>query len=282
MNLTYASLKRVAKAGMVVCGLCATGTLIAQTVTETFAGRIAVIYTPHTLPAAGSRALVVVLHGGLGNAQRIAQQRSERAINLNAVGDQGGFIVAYLNGTPVARLLSDERRGWNAGSCCGMPVEKGVDDVAYIQRAVEEIANRYGVDRKRIFGVGHSNGAMMTQRVMCETNLYAAGVPISGGLESGAQTCAGSQGKRIMAIHGEDDKNVPIGGGRGPKGLSGVSFASQAATANVWRASGATYDLQVIPASDHSTEVIDAQIVKTESQTLAQKIARFFGLLTPV
>jgi poly(3-hydroxybutyrate) depolymerase len=261
--------------------LNSTPILASQSTSVTVAGRTAIVYLPDSLPPSGSRAMVVVLHGGLGNAERIASRRSESAINLDAVADQAGFVVAYLNGTAVARLLSDERRGWNAGACCGMPAEKKVDDVAYVQAAVEDITQRYGVDRKRVFAVGHSNGAMMTQRVMCETSLFAAGVPISGGLESGAQSCPAAQGKRLMAIHGEEDQNVPLKGGRGTKGISRTDFASQAATAQIWRDSGAEYDLQVIRGADHSTEVIDAQIVKAESKTLAQKIARFFGLLAP-
>jgi len=146
---------------------------------------------------------------------------------------------------------------------------------------VQAIAHRYGIEAQRVFGVGHSNGAMMTQRVMCETSLYAAAVPISGGLETGASTCPDAQGKRLMAIHGADDKNVPVEGGRGSKGLSRTAFTSQAATAKVWQNAGAMYVLQVVPAADHGADSIDAQIVKTESQTLAQKIARYFGLLGP-
>jgi hypothetical protein len=83
-----------------------------------------------------------------------------------------------------------------------------------------------------------------------------------------------------MAIHGADDQNVPIGGGLGTKSLSRTGFASQAATARVWQNSGAGYELQVIQGADHSVDAINAQIVKVESQTLAQKIARFFGLTT--
>jgi hypothetical protein len=61
--------------------------------------------------------------------------------------------------------------------------------------------------------------------------------------------------------------------------LSRTEFSSQAATAKVWQSSGVVYDLQTISGADHSTEVISAQIVKFEGQTIAQKIARFFGLL---
>jgi poly(3-hydroxybutyrate) depolymerase len=197
------------------------------------------------------------------------------------VAEEGGFVVAYLNGTPVTRFLGADKLGWNAGGCCGVPAEKKVNDVGYIMAAVEDIAARYGIERSRIFGVGHSNGAMMTQRVMCETSLYAAAVPISGPLDTGAQSCPPARGKRLMVIHGVDDQNVPIGGGRGTKGLSRTDFASEAATARVWQNSGAVYDLQIIQGADHSVDTINAQIVKLESQTLAQKMVRFFGLAAP-
>jgi polyhydroxybutyrate depolymerase len=186
--------------------------------------------------------------------------------------------VAYLNGTPVARLLGDDKLGWNAGACCGQPAETNVDDVGYVRSAVDDIVARYGVDRRRIFGVGHSNGAMMIQRVVCETTLFAAAVPISGPLESGATLCPQARGKRLLAIHGADDHNVPIVGGRG-KGLARVDFASEAATARVWQDSGAVYELQVVPGAEHSVDSINAQLQRQESQTLAEKIARYLGLL---
>ncbi len=250
-----------------------------QLITDTYEGRTALIYVPATLPVIGSRALVVVLHGGLGNAQRISAQQSESALNMNAVADKTGFVVAYLNGTPVARLLGADKLGWNAGKCCGQPAEKKIDDVAYIQATVHAIASKYGIDPSRIYGVGHSNGAMMTQRMMCETSLYAAAVPISGTLENDASICPQARGKRLMAIHGADDRNVPIIGGKGSKGLSHTVYASQAATAEVWQRSGAIYDLQIIKGADHAADSINARIVDAESKTLAQKIAQFFGLL---
>ena len=250
----------------------------APTHNETVAGREAVIYVPGHLPASGSRALVVVLHGGLGNAQRIATQQSEGGLNLNAEAEEYGFVVAYLNGTPVARMLGAQRLGWNAGACCGQPAEKRVDDVAYIQAAVNQLAGQYGVERNRIFAIGHSNGAMMTQRLMCETDHFAAAVSVSGTLENGATQCPAAQGKRLLALHGADDQNVPIAGGKGSKGLSHVAFASQAATAKVWQASGAVYDLQIVPGADHAVDHIDAQIRRTEGQSLGLKVARYLGL----
>jgi poly(3-hydroxybutyrate) depolymerase len=44
------------------------------------------------LPAQGTRALVVVLHGGLGNAQRIESKQSENGLNMDVVAEKSGFI----------------------------------------------------------------------------------------------------------------------------------------------------------------------------------------------
>jgi polyhydroxybutyrate depolymerase len=262
-----------------LCTLFGVEAYASQLFTETYEGRTALIYAPTTLPAIGNRALVVVLHGGLGNAQRIAGRQSESALNMDAVADSAGFVVAYLNGTPVTRLLGSDKLGWNAGKCCGQPAEKKVDDVAYLQASIKAIATQYGVGQNKIYGVGHSNGAMMMQRMMCETSLFAAAVAISGALENNATNCPLARGKRLMAIHGDADQNVPIIGGKGSKGISGTSYASEAATAEVWQRSGATYDTRFIKGANHSTENINMRLVETESTTLVQKIAQFFGLM---
>jgi polyhydroxybutyrate depolymerase len=231
------------------------------------------------LPASGSRALVVVLHGGMGNADRIANSQSESGLNLDEEADQDGFIVVYLNGTPVTRFLGARALGWNAGGgCCGQPAQNRIDDVAYISGAVDYLAGKYGIDHKRVFGIGHSNGAMMTQRILCETNLYAAGVAISGPLNLAATRCPYAKGSRILAIHGADDQNVPIGGGRGTKGLAQVEWVSEARAQRVLTMSGATYDLQIVPGADHMLDHLSAVIAKSEGVTIARKAAIFFGL----
>jgi len=246
-----------------------------------FGGRDMLVDVPADLPPAGTRALVVVLHGGLGNARRIASGEAESGLNLNAVAERNGFVVAYLNGTPVTRRMGDRFLGWNAGGCCGMSAENGIDDVAYIRGAVDDLARRYGIDRARVFGLGHSNGAMMSERLACETTLYAAVVAISGPLQVETSRCASAAGRRVLAIHGADDQNVPVGGGAGTKGLSGTVFRSQASARQVFVASGATYDLQVVPGADHALVRIDGAIQKSEGVTLAEKSAAFFGLIRP-
>jgi polyhydroxybutyrate depolymerase len=243
----------------------------------TYGGRTLYVHVPSRMPPEGSRSLVVVLHGGMGNAERIASQRSEAGLNMDATADKYGFIVAYMNGTRVARLFGDDKKGWNAGECCGLSSANNVDDVGYISGAVRYLARSYGINPGQVYGMGHSNGAMMTLRLMCETDLYAAAMPISGALEVEARTCPPARGKGILAVRGAEDENVPMAGGRG-KGISRTDFRSQDYTKQVFAGSGARYTLLVLPGAEHRFETIESAMEKTEGISVAEKAARFFGL----
>jgi polyhydroxybutyrate depolymerase len=264
-------------AGIVCLGAVSIA-LARDVVVDRYGAREMLVYAPAQLPPAGSRALVVVLHGGLGNAQRIESKQAENGLNMDAVAERNGFIVAYLNGTPVTRRLGDRFLGWNAGGCCGESAANRIDDVGYIAGAVAYLADKYGIDRNRVYGMGHSNGAMMTQRLMCETNLYAAAVAISGPLDLDTAGCPAAKGKRILAIHGADDQNVPVQGGAGAKGLSRADFKSEAYAQQIFTAAGATYTLDIVKGADHALPHIDEAVRNRDGLSIAERSARFFGL----
>jgi polyhydroxybutyrate depolymerase len=264
---------------IVLCA-CAASAEPQGATTEYIGGRDAILFVPPQLPAKGTRSLVIVLHGGLGNAQRIESGQSEHGLNMDSVAARAGFIVAYLNGTPATRRLSANMLAWNAGGgCCGQPSEQNIDDVRYIQTVVSHLENEYNIDSSHVYGIGHSNGAMMTQRVMCETGLYAAAISISGPLNLVSATCGAARGKKVLAIHGADDANVPIAGGRGTKGVSGAVFNSEERTRQTYAKAGVTYDLQILTGADHNLGRIEQVIQQTEGRSIAEKAAEFFGLL---
>ena len=237
------------------------------------------VYVPATLPAPGSRALVIVLHGGLGNGERVAAGLGEKGLNLNSVAEKAGFVVAYLDGTTVSHCFRADRLGWNAGGgCCGVPAERNVDDVGYIKGAIDDLVSRYHIDRRRFYGTGHSNGAMMTLRLICEAGVYAAAVSFSGPLNVEHANCSAAKDRRILSIHCEDDENVPIAGGRGTKGVARAVFNSEERTRQTFVSAGASFELQKVRAADHRLDRIESVIEKTEGVTLPQKVARFFGL----
>lgn len=246
-----------------------------QSINETLGERSFILYKPANASTQKSpMPLVVVLHGGLGNAAQI-----KGYIGLEPYADKYGFMIAFMDGTPVAKLLSSSREGWNAGDCCGQPAEKNVDDVGFITSAVKYIESKYGADPTRIYGVGHSNGAMMTYRMLCDSNLYNAAAIYAGTLEIKADTCPYVRGKHILALHGALDENVPIQGGHTQVGVNRkTDYTSQEYTASVFTRSGANYTHIVLPNATHKPESINADLLATEKVTLPQKIVTFLGL----
>lgn len=234
-----------------------------------FEGRSIDLYIPDNLPPKGQRALLVVLHGGMGNSANV-----RRSLEMDGMADKYGFLIAYLNGNPIR--LQERMKTWNAGECCGSSSRDKIDDVGYISDAIHMIEQAYGASPDRIYGMGHSNGAMMTQRVMCETGIYQAAVPVSGPLELAVEICPAAKGRRIMAIHGAEDVNVPVGGGAG-QGIANVVFRSEAQTKAAFEKGGATYQLWLVPGADHRpSHIRDA--ISQQGGDMQEDVVKFLGL----
>lgn len=226
---------------------------------------------PH---AVSNMPLLVVLHGGMGNAKQIQEY-----IGLEPYADKYGFLIAYMNGSPVTKVLSAKRAGWNAGDCCGQPQEKNVNDVAFISNAIKQITSKYNIDIQRIYGTGHSNGAMMTYRMLCETNLYQGAAIYSGTLAIDIDRCPMAAGKPILALHGAKDKNLPPEGGHTKSGLNKkTNYRSQDYTISVFKNSGANYTHIMLPNAAHKPETINADLLAIEGVSLPQKIVSFLHL----
>ncbi|WP_309709214.1 PHB depolymerase family esterase [Pseudolysinimonas sp.] len=169
-------------------------------------------------------ALVVMMHGGLGSAQQ-----AERAYGWNAESDAAGFVVAYPDG---------KSRTWNAGDCCGGAERDDVNDVAFITALVGELQNEFGISSDRTFATGMSNGAMMSYRLACETDLFAAIAPVAGTIVT---PCEAPAPTSVLHIHGLDDGSVRMDGepGNGIGDVDGMPIADVNA---LWRAAGACAD----------------------------------------
>lgn len=178
------------------------------------------LYRPDGL--SGPVPLVVMLHGGYGDGAQ-----AERAYNWDAEADGGHFLVAYPDGVD---------RAWNAGSCCGIPKSRNIDDVGFITAMVRDIATQTAIDPARIYLTGMSNGAMMTLRLACQSDLFAAVAPVAGTLLT---DCSHAAPTSVLQIHGTADDRVPYDGGPGrAKTLSGapnVDGPSVPAVNQTWR-----------------------------------------------
>ena len=77
--------------------------------------RDSLVYKP-AADASKRLPLMIVLHGGLGNAETM-----ENTTGMDAVADSGQFVVAYPNGTGGSFAFMKDKRTWNAGACCARP-----------------------------------------------------------------------------------------------------------------------------------------------------------------
>jgi len=162
--------------------------------------------------------LVLVLHGGFGTGKG-----AELFYHWDRAADAHRFIVLYPDGLRLA---------WNAGTCCGFPMNQKIDDVGFLTALVEQTMRDENVDPKRVYATGISNGAFMSYRLACESRLPLAAIgPVAGTLVS---PCNHPNPTSVLAIHGLADKNVPFSGGIGI-GFDRTPRISVPATIARWR-----------------------------------------------
>ncbi|MET9020830.1 PHB depolymerase family esterase [Actinopolymorpha sp. NPDC004070] len=162
-------------------------------------GRTYVLPTPAPAPWGARRPLLLVLHSFGGTWQRM-----EHIGQFQTRAARRGYVVAYGVGA---------RRSWDADGCCGWSNAHHAKDVEYLTDVVADVRHRVpGIDPRRIYLMGFSNGAMMTLHTLCERpHLFAAGVGVAGALVG---RCRGGAPIRYLEIHGTSDEVVPYDGGR--------------------------------------------------------------------
>ena len=172
--------------------------------------RTTIVHRPAGL--AHNSPLVVVMHGAGGTAEQV-----RTSFGWDNLADRDGFEVAYPNGIG---------RYWNAGNCCGLPHARNVDDVAFLHGLVGRLVAQDGVDPRRVYAVGMSNGAMMAYAWACSMPDDLAGIgPVAGALVA---PCTPTPEVTVVAVHGTADRSVPINGGVGPRSVSHYDYPALA------------------------------------------------------
>ena len=162
------------------------------------------LHIPPTPDKSGPLPVVIVLHGGGGNAEGVA-----KTSGFTAKADEERFIAIYPNGTGRLRnrLLT-----WNSGNCCGYAHEHNVDDVSFIRALIWQVRKEFDVDGRRIFVTGISNGGMMSYRLACElSDIIAAIAPVAGA--HNYEQCSPVRPVSVVAFHGTADLHVLYEGG---------------------------------------------------------------------
>jgi polyhydroxybutyrate depolymerase len=184
--------------------------------------------------------LLVLLHGHSSDAAAV-----DDYFHLQPVLDERGVLYVVPNGT---RDHAGDRF-WNATDACCDFYNSGVDDSGYLQDVIHQAQDRYSVDPRRIFVVGHSNGGFMAYRMACDhSDIVAAIVSVAGAMYDDARKCSPTQPVSVLQVHGSGDTVVPYEGGV----ISGIEVPSARTTVLDW----ATFDgCALSPAGARSLDV---------------------------
>ena len=163
-----------------------------------------IIHIPPRYDPSTPTALVIVLHGGGGNAESAI-----RMTGMSRKADEETFVAVYPQGTG---RLKNRLLTWNAGVCCGYAVDHNVDDIQFLAALIDHLSQEYRLDPRRIYLTGFSNGAMMAYRAGCELSEKLAAIsPVSGSLL--VENCAPGAPPSVVIFHGTADQHVLYGGG---------------------------------------------------------------------
>ena len=177
------------------------------------------LYVPRSLPKRTAVPLLVALHGGLGSGSQFEQNSG-----FDGLAEANTFIVVYPNGTPIRRAAPN-RLVWNGGGCCSVAAQdrNDVNDVGFVSSLITKLESRYHIDTRRVFAAGHSNGAILAERLACQLSSKVVAIGIQAG-DLFVDRCAMAHPVAALEIHGTQDQNIPLNGGYGPRSLSRTDF----------------------------------------------------------
>jgi len=93
------------------------------------------------------------------------------------------------------------------------------------------VAETYTVDTKRVYLVGHSNGAFMSYRMACDHADAIAGIAaLNGAMWSDPSKCQPSRPVSVLHIRGTTDQTILNAGGV----ITGIAYPSTTATVADW------------------------------------------------
>lgn len=133
--------------------------------------RTYLVHVPESYDPNKPSPVVLALHGAAMNGSMMVWFSG-----LTKKSEQAGFIVVYPSGTGTGPFLV-----WNAGGFNRKKSEGKPDDVAFIDKLLDDLGKMVKIDEKRVYACGMSNGGMMSYRLASElSDRIAAIAPVAG------------------------------------------------------------------------------------------------------
>lgn len=147
--------------------------------------------------------LLISIHGRLGTGKQMME-----STGFNEIADREKFIVVYPDGLD---------RSWADGRGETPSDKNGINDVKFIAKLIDQLADKYRIDTSKVFAMGHSNGGAMTNRLGFDLSGKLAGIGSVGANVSAEMVKNFSSEKHIpvIFINGTADEFIPFEGGKG-------------------------------------------------------------------
>jgi polyhydroxybutyrate depolymerase len=172
----------------------------------TFGGERPVeLHVPAGFQCGNPAPLLFMLHG-----YESTGSLEEAYFGFEKVADEKGFFYAHPEGT----VDSTGMQFWNATDACCNFYGSSVDDSTYLVELIDQIAQEWDIDPKRVYLFGHSNGAFMAYRMACDhADRFAAVGGLAGAMFDDPTKCKATEPVSVLAIHGTNDVNISYYGG---------------------------------------------------------------------
>ncbi len=153
------------------------------------------VYLPE-LVGQGDLPVVLLFHELNGSAAS-----EEAASGFIEVARENGFLLVAPEGSGFPR-------GWSASN--RVPI--GPDDVEHVGRVLDQLAEDFCIDERRVYATGMSNGAFMASMLGCKLSDRIAAIAPVAGVSFPKTTCGDPV--PVLAVHGTNDQTVPFENGR--------------------------------------------------------------------
>lgn len=217
--VTLAALAGIApaRAQAARCTLGAAGTT--QRIAIADSGRSVLLHVPSGYDGRRAAPVLFLFHGSTDTGQGILDQSK-----MTATADAHGFMVV----APDAGIAAPRGFVWNIP---GVPTVTGkvpgpgdADDVAFVGRTIDLLAEQGCADSARVYASGHSGGGRFTSWLGCVAADRFAAIAPNVGLRAGnplasdrrvpdPATCAPSKPMPVLAFAGDADTTNPVQGG---------------------------------------------------------------------
>jgi len=168
------------------------------------------VYVPDSLALPAP--LVLLLHGGGGSVEGAWAQEAGRT--WRRLADAHGFVLALPQGRPDPS--NPEAHHWNdcRTGIANRQAASLLDDVGFIDALIDALDDQHGLDLRRVYATGASNGGMMSYRLAFELGgrLAAIGAVIAN-LPAPSECGVPTTPIPVLMMNGTQDPLMPHEGG---------------------------------------------------------------------